>query len=93
MVISLARIGAILQAEDIEGLLSLGAPKDEYSHEAAEIKSALADLDEDNATQDQISALVMNVWKRSFGPLSDGDVEKRFPAFRQLAQRILDDRR
>jgi hypothetical protein len=54
MIIPTATIDAILQKEDIEGLLNLGAPKDEYSHEAAEIHVALEAIEENDAPSDQV---------------------------------------
>ena len=87
-----ATIDAILQKEDIEGLLNLGAPKDEYSHEAAEIHAALEAIDENGATPDQVATVVMTVWERSFGPFSPDDIEKRSPVLKQVVRRILDSR-
>ncbi|MBV8708333.1 MAG: hypothetical protein JO182_21910 [Acidobacteriaceae bacterium] len=86
---SSSRIDAILQAEDIEGLLELGAPKDEYSHEAARIQSGLEGLRSDDPTEDQVSALIVSVWENAFD-LSDQDIKKRSPAFRRVARQILE---
>ena len=87
--VSVSTIDAILTAEDIEGLLDLGAPKDEYSHEAARIKSGLEALKPSSETEDQVSALVVNVWANAFN-LSDGELEKRYPALRRVARQILE---
>jgi hypothetical protein len=86
--VPVSRIDAILQAEDIEGLLELGAPKDEYSHEAARITSELGALMPGDATEDRITAVVANVWARSFN-LSEEDLDKRCPALRRVAQQIV----
>jgi hypothetical protein len=93
MIIPTATIDAILRKEDIEGLLNLGAPKDEYSHEAADIHAALEAIEENDAISDQIAAVVMTVWEHSFGPFSPDDIQKRSPVLRQVVQRILDSRR
>jgi hypothetical protein len=92
MIISTAKIDSILQEEDIEGLLNLGAPKDEYSHEAEEIRAALEGLSENEASFDQVAPIVMTIWERSFGPFSPDDLQKRAPVLRQVVQRILDSR-
>jgi hypothetical protein len=92
MMIPTATIDAILQKEDVEGLLNLGAPKDEYSREAAEIHAALEAIDENDVTSDGVAAVVMNVWERSFGPFSPDDLQKRSPVLQQVVQYILDSR-
>jgi hypothetical protein len=81
MRISAVAIDSILQAEDIEGLLSLGAPNDEYSHEAAQMQSALETLDDCDVTEDHVSRLIMEVWAQSFGPFSDDDIKKDLQCF------------
>lgn len=92
MMIPTSTIDSVLQEEDIEGLLNLGAPKDEYSQEAAEIHAALEAIDENEATSDQVAAVVMTVWEHSFGPFSPDDIQKRSPVLQQVVQRILDSR-
>ncbi len=86
--IPLSTIDAILRAEDVEGLLELGAPKDEYSHEAARITSELDALIPGDATEDRIATVVANVWAKSFG-LSEEDLDKRCPALRRVARQIM----
>jgi len=92
MMIPTSTIDSILQEEDIEGLLNLGAPKDEYSREAEEIKAALEAIDENDANFDQVAPLIMTIWERSFGPFSPDDIQKRSPVLRQVVQRILNSR-
>ena len=89
MTITQTTVQETLNSEDIEGLFELGAPGDEYSHEAEGITSALADISENELTEDKLASVVREVWVRSFGPFSDVDIEKRFHAFRQVAHRIL----
>jgi hypothetical protein len=60
-----------LQAEDIEGLLSLGAPKDEYSPEAAELKRALERLGH-RVTEDQAAAIVEQGMGAVIRPIFEG---------------------
>ncbi len=86
--ISIARINEALQAEDVEGLITLGAPRDEYSSEAQQITAALAELSDSQLTEENIVAIIALVWTRSFG-LTDQDIGKRMHAFQQVAHRIL----
>ncbi len=92
MMIPTSTIDSILQEEDIEGLLNLGAPKDEYAHEAAEIHAGLEAIDESKVTSDRDATVVMTVWEHSFGPFSPDDFQKRSPVLQQVVQRILDSR-
>lgn len=89
MDITQAAIEQTLSTEDIEGLLGLGAPGDEYFSEAKSIMSALAGQDKRELTEDDVASVVRAVWIRSFGPFSDRDLDRRSPAFRQVAHRIL----
>lgn len=90
MIVSLAALEKILQSEDIEGLHTLGAPADEYGHEAREIQAALAQLDNE-ITSDEVSTVVMGVWSRAFGPFSGEDIRRRKLVFREVAHRIVED--
>ncbi len=81
-------IKTILREEDIEGLIQIGAPADEYNSEAREIASAIARFGP-NTTKEQLMQAVEEVWKDSFGPLSGSEIEVRRDAFRRVAQRIM----
>ena len=72
----------VLNDEDIEGLLELGAPEDEYCYEAEAISSRLreTEVNEDAATE-----IIRSVWSKAFGPFT----ELRSEAYRRTAQRIL----
>jgi hypothetical protein len=89
MTITQTTVQETLNSEDIEGLFELGAPGDEYSHEAEGITAALTDISENELTEDKLASVVRGVWIRSFGPFSEMDIEKRSHAFRQVAHRIL----
>ena len=88
MAISLTNIETALQQEDVENLLALGAPADEYLDEAKEIESALLSLTTSQLTEANIAAIISLVWVKHFG-LSSEDIKKRIPAFQQIAQRLL----
>ncbi len=81
-------IKTILREEDIEGLIQIGAPADEYDSEAHEMASAIARFGA-SATEQQLVLAVEEVWKDSFGPFSGSEIEVRRDAFRRVAQRIM----
>jgi hypothetical protein len=86
MEITQAIVRQALNDEDIEGLLELGAPEDEYLHEAERI---MTQIGREEVNEDSLAALVRAVWTKSFGPFTEEEEEKLSPAFRQVAQRIL----
>lgn len=78
----------ILREEDIEGLIQLGAPADEYRFEAVEIGSAISRTS-DTPSERKILQILEEVWQRFFGPLSDEAIELRRGAFLRVARRIV----
>jgi hypothetical protein len=89
MTVDPAIVHAALKAEDIEGLLKLGAPSDEYSREAQSISLALNRLAAATVTEEELVDIFREVWVRSFGPFSEEQLRTRFPAFRQASRLIL----
>lgn len=83
----MSTIKTILHDEDIEGLIKIGAPADEYNGEAAEIASEIYRL-QGQSTEKQVAQVVEEVWKRSFD-LGRADLKLRRDAFRRVAQRII----
>ncbi len=84
-------IAELLRHEDIEGLLSGGAPDDEYESEAEMIADRLG-VAEENApnhrlTREEVENIVATVWKEMFG-LSDERVRQRQDAFSAIATRL-----
>ncbi len=59
-----------LNVGDIEGLIQLGTPDDEYSHEAECITAALAWIEESDITEGKLTEVIRRVWVTSFGPFS-----------------------
>ena len=83
-----AIVHAVLKTEDIEGLLKLGAPGDEYSSEARHISDAVNHL----ATapiEEELVGIFREVWVRSFGPFSEEQLDRRSSAFRHASREIL----
>lgn len=82
------RIINLLFEEDIEGLLAVGTPADEYDDEAAQIATALKAMPPLDRTEQAIMAMIAMIWGRSFN-LSAEQVQQRLPAFERLARRIV----
>ncbi len=78
-----------LWAEDIEGLLELGAPQNEYAAESRSIAGALAGHSETALSEEELASVIRAVWLHSFGPFSTAEMQKRSDVFRQVAHRIL----
>lgn len=83
----------VLNREDIEGLLSLGAPHDEYEGEAEKVAQAiqhmLLNTGELHLSSDRVAGALREVWARAFGPYSEEDLAKREAAFRRAATQII----
>jgi hypothetical protein len=84
-------IKAALDSADIEGLVALGCPPDEYANEASLIESQMARLTEfgkKEITVKQCEQIVIDVWIAQFGPFKAEDLEMRCAAFSVVAQKI-----
>lgn len=79
-------IETYLQAEDIEGLLALGAPKNEYADEALSIARALENWKDIHVSE--AAQIIAHIWQRSFQLTSD-DILKRRQAFQSIAALVL----
>jgi len=88
MRISTQLIDSLLRRADIEGLIQLGAPTDEYSSEAQVIALALAELDDSEINAENITAIVSDVWRKSFG-LAASDLEARRSAIDSFAKQLI----
>jgi|DewCreStandDraft_4_1066084.scaffolds.fasta_scaffold05374_12 hypothetical protein len=80
-------IRAILNREDIEGLLAIGAPQDEYDSEAETIGRAIASGDIKPQKQELVEFL-KQIWQQSFGPFSEEEWQKREDSIARVAQQI-----
>lgn len=81
-------IAAALRTEDVEGLIELGAPEDEYNSEAEHIALALAQFSSDQFTQQNLVAVIALVFAQSFNR-SPKEIEQRLPAFNKIASILL----
>jgi hypothetical protein len=87
-----SKIKAALDSEDIEGLVAIGCPPDEYNSEASLIEGRLAKLTqfgEKPLAEDQVERIVAEVWNEMFGPFSDDELQKRHSAFTAVARKII----
>lgn len=86
--ILLSIIEDALRAEDIEGFIELGAPKDEYEDEAKAIADAMFSLSQDQHTEANIVKILSSVWAESFHR-SQQEIAMRMTAFRRVANKLL----
>ena len=92
MIYPLTTLEEVFRAEDMEGLIALGAPDDEYDSEAFEVQTELEALEDREMSQACVSTIVANVWRGSFGPFDEDGWRQREPVLRHLVQRILEQR-
>jgi hypothetical protein len=84
-------IKAALDSEDIEGLLVLGCPSDEYDGEASLIESGMAratNFGDKPISTGQVQEIVAYVWNDRFGPFSPEDIQRRTSAFAAVAKKV-----
>lgn len=85
-------IKAALDREDIEGLLALHSPPDEYDGEASLIESEIAKITsfcEKAVDAGEVEGIIAAVWNVQFGPFDAEDLERRRSAFSAVAQKIV----
>jgi hypothetical protein len=88
MDISLETIKLILQHEDVEGLIELGAPDDEYDAEAQAVLSALVAMPTSDLNPASLAAIIAVVWAESFGRTEE-EIKLRMRAFLNIANQLL----
>lgn len=88
MKIAINDIADILRTEDIEGLIAIGAPADEYDSEAEKIAQAIEKLSASELTQANICAVIALLWAKSFNRSSE-EIKQRMPAFERVAVKVL----
>ena len=77
----------ILRREDVEGLLILGAPADEYNSEAKGLALAIEN-NEIKPDAPELSRFLRVMWERSFGPIPEDELMKRDAAFQRIGRAI-----
>ena len=89
MNITTSQIDEILIKEDIEGLIEIGAPIDEYSDEAAQIFEIISKFEEEDFTEDIIKSAIILVWMQSFN-LDEDAMNLRMDHVKNVAKMIYD---
>jgi hypothetical protein len=90
MHVDVALIQQILDEEDVEGLLQLGARLDEYASEARMIADALLEQTPGPAVEeDAVARLVTDVCNRMFGPFDEEQLAKRRSVYERIARKIV----
>ena len=80
-------IQKILNREDVEGLLALGAPENEYDPEAKLITNAI-EAGEVQLREEDLNMFLQQVWGQKFGPYSPGEMQSRHEVLRRIAREI-----
>lgn len=86
------RIKQALNEADIEGLLALGSPGDEYDGEASLIENGIcraSDFGKMLIGQSEVEKIVSGIWDDQFGPLDEAELESRRPYFAKVAAKII----
>jgi hypothetical protein len=78
----------LLRTYDLEGLISSGAPDDEYEPEVEHIMEELEKIPSGQATKDMIVAIFEDVWKRMFGA-TESRLQRIRPEFSEIADKLL----
>ena len=88
MDISVAKVKLAMQREDVEGLIELRAPDDEYDAEAQAVLSALMAMPTPELNPSALAAIISVVWAKSFGRTEE-EIKLRMPAFLNIANQLL----
>jgi hypothetical protein len=81
-------ISELFRLHDIEGLISSGAPDDEYEPEVERIVSALENLSREQASATAIADIFAAVWRQMFGG-SEEQMQKRRFDFDEIAEEVM----
>lgn len=81
------KINEILQQADIEGLVGIGAPKDEYAQESILINAAIEDMESIERTVENIESAISVIWASAF-ELSPPEMQVRRESIRRVAENI-----
>jgi hypothetical protein len=91
MITRLQQVTDLLRKEDVEGLISMGAPDDEYDSEAEMITNRIGEKESEPSnrriSRGEVVSIIANVWKDMFS-LSDEELAQRRESFESIAARI-----
>jgi hypothetical protein len=83
----------LLGQEDIEGLLEIGSPSDEYDGEASLIEDAICkatDFGKIPMDVAEVENVVARIWNQKFGPFDETAEAERRPAYHRVARLIVE---
>ena len=78
----------LFRIQDIEGLIALGTPDDEYEPEVEKIFAALEALPREDATVPKLVEVFEGAYKQMFG-WSDEEMRRRRPHFEEIAIKVM----
>jgi hypothetical protein len=87
----LAKVKHALDEEDVEGLLAMGCPRDEYDEEARLIAESVRtnELQEGALDLSDVLRIVEDVCNTRFGPFEGIDLERRRATWLAVAKKIV----
>ena len=88
MNIDYGAIDELFRLHDVEGLISSGAPDDEYELEVQRIVAALEDLPREQASIPAIANIFETVWTQMFGGTVEQMRRRRFE-FDEIAEKVM----
>ena len=81
-------ISELFRLHDIEGLISSGAPDDEYDSEVERIVTALEDLPCEQVSVTAVAEIFATVWAQMF-ELSEEQIRRRRFDFDEIAEKVM----
>lgn len=87
------RIKRALDETDIEGLLQLGCPNDEYNGEASLIEDGICkatDFGKLPLHVREAVKIIAQIWDQKFGPFDQAEKDKRRPHYEKVAAKIVE---
>ena len=88
MTVDFEAISELFRLHDIEGLISSGAPDDEYEPEVERIFTALENLPREQASVIAVADIFAAVWGQMFG-LSEEQMRRRSFDFDEIAEKVM----
>lgn len=78
----------VLNREDVEGLMAVGAPEDEYDAEAELIRQAIED-GQVKLRAEELNELLQGIWQKMFGPFSEEEIKQRQAALEKVSRQLV----
>jgi hypothetical protein len=88
MKVDYAAISELFRLHDIDGLISSGAPDDEYEPEVERIVTALENLSREQASVTAIADIFATVWAQMCGGSEEQMRRRRFD-FDEIAEKVM----